>query len=487
MTTVETRSVSEGKLLVGGAWEDGATGRSAPVFEKATGTEIGRFAVGTTEDVERAVAAAVAARDGWAAAPADERAALMRRCARLLDERADAFEEFLVRETGAVRAKARGEVAAARSRFHHAAGLPAHTTGDILPDTKPGKLTLLQRLPIGVVAAIIPWNFPLVLAMRAVAPSIALGNTVVLKPASLTPIAGGQMLAELFEDAGAPPGVINLVTGSGEEVGTPLASHPDVDLIHFTGSTETGRQMAAIAGRMLKRTVLELGGDNAFVVLDDADVHEAAACGTWAAFEFQGQTCISASRHIVMRPLAGEYVAALARRAAAFRLGDPMRGDVDFGPIISEAQRDRIHHEIVEASVAMGARIVEGGTYDGLFYRPTVLADVTADMPAFTEEIFGPVAPVTVVDSEEEALELTNRAEALVNAVYTGDPLRGLSFAERVRSGMVHVNDAMGRPTGEEDIEELTDRRWIGVQRTPLVFPYSELLDREQKTISARG
>jgi benzaldehyde dehydrogenase (NAD) len=171
--------------------------------------------------------------------------------------------------------------------------------------------------------------------------------------------------------------------------------------------------------------------------------------------------------------VAGPYVDRLAERARAITLGDPLAdADADLGPLISEAQLRRVHEEIVGASVAMGARVVEGGSHDGLFYRPTVLTDVTPEMPAFREEIFGPVAPVTVVDSEEEALDLTNRCQALVNAVYTGDPLRGLAFAQRVRSGMVHVNDAMGRATGDEDVEELTRRRWIGIQREPLDYPY---------------
>jgi benzaldehyde dehydrogenase (NAD) len=243
-------------------------------------------------------------------------------------------------------------------------------------------------------------------------------------------------------------------------------------MIHFTGSNEIGRLMARIAAEDFKRTSLELGGDNAFVVLEDADVDKASACGAWASFEFQGQTCISASRHIVHRAVADRYRDAVVARARRIRVGDPYREDVELGPLISEVQRDRVHKEIVEASVAMGARVVEGGTYDGLFYRPTVLVDVTPKMPAFTEEIFGPVVPITVVDSEEEALALTNSAQALVNAVYTADVDRGLAFAEQVRCGLVHVNDAMGRPTGEDDLDEFTDRRFIGLQRGPLDYPY---------------
>jgi benzaldehyde dehydrogenase (NAD) len=201
-------------------------------------------------------------------------------------------------------------------------------------------------------------------------------------------------------------------------------------------------------------------------------VDAASACGAWAAYEFQGQTCISASRHIVHRTVADRYRDAVVERARRIRVGDPYREDVDLGPLISEEQRDGLHKGIVETSVAMGARIVEGGTYDGLFYRPTVMVDVTPDMPAFTEEVFGPVIPVTVVDSEEEALALTNSRQALVNAVYTADLDRGLAFAERVECGLVQVNDAMGRPTGEDDLDEFTQRWFIGLQRAPVSYPF---------------
>ncbi|MCT9929283.1 aldehyde dehydrogenase family protein [Planotetraspora sp. A-T 1434] len=462
--------ISDGRHYIDGSWVPGAA--TAPVTEKATGAEIGTYALGDAADVDRAVAAAVRAQPAWAALLGEERAAVLRRAAAILERRADEFEEMLMRETGGVRGKARGEINAAIGKFLESASLARRAGGDLLPAFKPGKLILNQRVPLGVVAAIIPWNFPIVLALRPLGPALALGNTVVLKPAELTPIAGGQLLVEVLEEAGAPPGVINLVTGDGPDAGEPLAAHPDVAMIHFTGSTEIGRLMARIAARDFKRTSLELGGDNALVVLDDADVEAAASCGAWASFEFQGQTCITAGRHIVHESVADAYTDALVAKARALTVGDPFDAGVRLGPMISEGQRDRVD-DLVARSVKMGARLVEGGTHDGLFYRPAVVTGVTPDMPLFTEETFGPVAAITVVSSEEEALELTNRCPALVNSVYTGDLMRGLAFAERVRSGMVHVNDAMGRPTGEEDIDEFTQRRWIGIQRAPLTWEVS--------------
>lgn len=485
-----TQRRADGRLFIDGEFREPSGGAVTPVLEKATGKEIGRQATGSRADLDAAIAGAKRAQPDWAATGYDERAGLLRRVARLLEDRAEEYADLIVRETGSIPGKAQYEVGAAGNELHGAAGLTTRATGEILPSHNTGKLTMIQRVPVGVVAVITPWNFPLVLGMRALAPAIALGNTVVLKPATLTPITGGQFIAELFEAAGAPPGVLQVVTGPGGELGEALASHRDVNMIHFTGSSEVGRQIAEIAGRNLKKVSLELGGNNAFVVLDDADIESAAMIGAWSAFHYQGQTCITASRHIVMRKVADAYREALARRAKAIVVGDPSQDGVGLGPIIDEKQRDRAHG-FVESSIRQGARLVEGGTYDGLFYRPTVLDGVTPEMPAFTEELFGPIAPITVVDTEEEALELTNQTEyGLVNSVFTADISRGLAFAERVHSGMVHVNDATpldeahvpfggmgasglgGRSGGEANLEEFTERRWISVQRTPVQYPY---------------
>jgi benzaldehyde dehydrogenase (NAD) len=487
---IQTQRRSDGKLFIDGTFSDASAGAATAVDEKATGRELGRSATATRADLDRAVAGAKAAQPAWAATGYDVRAALLRRVARQLEERADEIADLIVRETGSIRGKAQYEVGGSGNELYEAAGLASRATGEVLPSHNTGKLSIIQRVPVGVVGVITPWNFPLILGFRAIAPAIALGNTVVLKPATLTPISGGQLIAELFEAAGAPAGIFQVVTGPGGELGAAMAAHPDIAMIHFTGSSDVGRRIAETAGRVLKKVSLELGGNNAFVVLDDADIEAASMAGAWSSYHYQGQTCITASRHIVMRSVADAYQAALARRARAIVVGDPATDGVGLGPMIDEKQRDRAHG-FLEASVRQGARLVEGGTFDGLFYRPTVLADVTPEMPAYTEEVFGPIAPITVVDTEEEALELTNRTDyGLVNSVFTGDIARGLAFAEKVRSGMVHVNDATpldeahvpfggmgqsglgGRSGGEANLEEFTERRWISIQRTPVQYPY---------------
>jgi benzaldehyde dehydrogenase (NAD) len=489
MATEVAQRPWDGRIFVDGEFTDAEGGRRTPVTDKGTGEQLAEAGVASEADVDRAVRSAKAAQPGWAALAYDERAGLLRRVARLLEDRGEEIAALIVRETGGIPGKAEYEVGAAQNELYVAAALASRATAEVLPSHNPGKLSLIQRLPVGVVAAITPWNFPVVLGFRVVAPALALGNTVVLKPAPETPVTGALVMAELFAEAGAPPGVLQALPGD-DDTGKQLVAHPGVNMIHFTGSSEVGRQIAISAAGDFKRVSLELGGNNAFVVLDDADVDEASMVGAWSAFHYSGQTCITAGRHMVARGLFDEYVEKLAARARGIELGDPSGGEVGLGPMISQGQLERAHG-LVEESVRMGAKVVEGGTHEGLFYRPTVMVDLTREMPVWRDEIFGPVAPVLAVDSEDEALELVNDTSyGLVNAVYTGEPARGLAFAERVHSGMVHVNGSTcldeahvpfggvgasgmgGRSGGEANLEEFTERRWIGVQRSPVEYPY---------------
>ena len=463
--------VADGLLYVGGSFCAAESGRTAPVYEKATGARIGSYALGAAADVDKAVAAARAAQPAWAALSGAERAAYLRAFADYLQANHDDLVEQSIRETGGVRYKAEDEVGTSIRQLAISAVQATQTAGDILQPYKAGKLSLSRAVPLGVVGLITPWNYPMNLAMRAVAPALAFGNTVVLKPAELTPFIGGLALAQAADAAGFPPGVFNVVTGDGLDAGKPLAEHRGLDLMDFTGSREVGLEIAAAAAVDLRPIRLELGGSNAFVVLDDADVELAASCAMIASYEFQGQTCISASRHIVQRAVADAYLEALVARASKLRVGDPMDPATDLGPLISERQRDRVHHKIVRPSVEMGARVLAGAEYAGLFYRPTVLTDVTPEMPAFSEEIFGPVVPVTVVDTEEEAIGITNGYPMLMNSVFSKDLIRGLDVAEKLQAGEVHVNDAHARHGAENQMPGFTKRQWIGVQRTPLSIP----------------
>jgi benzaldehyde dehydrogenase (NAD) len=415
-----------------------SSGGTLDVTQPATGRSLGTAGLADAADVGRAVASARLAQPGWSARPAAERAAVLRRAAQLLEEHRDEVAGWLMREGGAVSAKAGFEVVSALDELWTAAALPTQPHGHLLP--APVGRSIGRRVPLGVVGVITPWNFPLVLSLRAVAPALALGNAVVLKPDVHTPISGGHVVARLFEEAGLPDGVLHVLAGDAGPGGA-LTADPDVAMIAFTGSTAVGRLVGETAGRALKRMSLELGGNNALIVLDDADLDAAASAGAFGAFFHQGQICMAASRHIVLEAVADEYAERLARRADKLQVGDPAGGEVALGPLISEEQLRRVDR-IVRDTVAAGARIRAGGTHEGLFYRPTVLSGVTRDMPAFTEEIFGPVAPVTVVRDEAEAVAAANDTEyGLVAAVQTGSPERGLALADRLRTGIVHVND----------------------------------------------
>ena len=293
----------------------------------------------------------------------------------------------------------------------------------------------------------------------------------------------------MFAEAGLPDGLLQVVVG-GADVGEAIVTDPAVALVSFTGSTAAGRRVGQLAGGLLKKVSLELGGNNAFVVLDDADLDAAAAAGAFASFQFMGQVCFAAGRHIVHRSVAGDYVDALTEKARRLRLGDPYREDVQLGPIVNEKQLARVDG-IVRRSVEGGARLAEGGTHDGLFYRPTVLAEVTTDLPAWTDEIFGPVAPVITFDTDDEAVALANATEyGLVASVYSRSISHGLALANRIRAGMVHVNDGtlndeaiipfggMGvsgngsRFGGEANFDTFTEWQWVTVRDEPPSFPF---------------
>jgi len=426
-----------GMVFVDG-WGPGSGGDLA-VIEPATGKEIGRIGRATDADVARAAARAAEAQRGWAATGYQERAAVLRRAAQLFEEHAEEIQGWIVPETGAIPPKAQLETWFAASTCFESAALTSQPYGQLL-QTRDPVLSLSRRVPVGVVGVIAPFNFPLILSIRAVGPALALGNAVLLKPDPRTSVSGGVVLARIFEEAGLPDGVFSLVPG-GAEVGEALVTDPGVAMISFTGSTRAGRAVATLAGQHLKRVHLELGGNSAMIVLDDVDLDKAASVGAWGSFLHQGQICMTTGRHLVQSSIAEDYTAKLAEHADHLPVGNPATDQVALGPIIDEKQRDRVH-AIVTDSVKAGAGLAAGGTYDGLFYRPTVLSGVTTDSPAYTEEIFGPVAPVVPFDSIDDAVKLAGGTEyGLSLGILTRDVMRGLEIAERIPTGIVHIND----------------------------------------------
>jgi benzaldehyde dehydrogenase (NAD) len=485
MTAPPTTSLLDPFLA---AWRPG-TGEPREIREPASGRPLLTIAQSTPADVARAAAAATAAQPAWAATTYAERARILRRAAEIYEAHRAELGSWTQRETGAVHGKMHHEQNFTIGEIQAAAAMPWQPYGSLVPTVQPGRLSMIRRVPAGVVGAITPWNSPSVLGMRVVAPALALGNAVVLKPDPQTPVAGGAMFAAVFAEAGLPEGLLQVVVG-GAEVGEAIVTDPNVAVVSFTGSTAAGRRVGELAGRLLKKVSLELGGNNALVVLDDADVDAAASAGAYASFQFQGQVCFATGRHIVHRSVADRYTEALVEKAKRLRLGDPYREDVDLGPIVNERQLARVD-DIVRRSVDGGARVLVGGTHEGLFYRPTVLADVTTRLPAWTDEIFGPVAPIVVFDTDEEALALANDTEyGLAGGVYSRSISRGLALAQRMRAGMVHVNDqtindeatipfggmgASGNGTrygGEANLDTFTEWQWVTVRDEPKSFPF---------------
>ncbi len=469
-------------------------GGHVAVMEPATGETIGAIGVANQADVQRAVQVAAQANAGWAATPFDQRAEVMRRAATLLRERATEFHHWNVRECGSIGPKAEWELHATDEQLQMCAALPMQPIGEIYPSTLPGRINHVQRVPLGTVAVITPWNFPLLLAMRSVAPALAMGNTVILKPDLQAAVTGGALIAQLFADAGLPEGVLQVLPG-GPEAGEALVQHPDVAMVSFTGSTAVGRHIGEVCGRMLKKCILELGGNNVLMVLEDADLDAAASSGAWGAFLHQGQICMQAGRHLVHRSVAAAYADKLRARAEALVVGDPHRAQVHLGPVINRRQHERID-EIVQDAVRAGARLLTGGPVSGpnagLFYRPTVLADVGTEMRAFKEEIFGPVAPITVFDTEDEAIALTNASPyGLAAGIHTRQPHRAQQIAQRLHTGMVHINDqtvnnefhvpfgGMGASSGNgsrfggpANLHEFTQTQWVSVMAQGIQYPF---------------
>ncbi|MET9595246.1 benzaldehyde dehydrogenase [Streptomyces sp. NPDC006516] len=476
-----------GRIHLDGEWVEGGGG-TADSVEPATGDVLATVGLADASDVARAAESAERAQREWAALPHPQRAAVLRRAGRLWERHADEVVGWNVREVGSIPAFAGFAVHVTASECYEASALPSHPLGQLLSSEEP-RLSFAQRVPAGVVGVISPFNVPLILGIRAVAPALALGNAVLLKPDPRTVVTGGIAMVRIFEEAGLPKGLLQLLPG-GAEVGTAIVEDPRVRVVAFTGSTRAGRAVGELAGRHLKRAHLELGGNSAFIVRHDADVDQAVNLATWGNYLNQGQICMSIGRHIVHESLFEDYVAKLAAKAESMVVGDPSTGQVHMGPVIDEVQRDRIHAWVREA-VEQGATLAAGGTYDKLFYRPTVVAAPPKDALVFREEVFGPVVSVVPYTTDEEAVALAaDTGYGLSLGIVTADGLAGLELARRVPTGIVHindqtVNDEANAPFGgvgasgtgsrhggmEANIEAFTETRWITLRREPAGYP----------------
>ena len=431
-------------LVIGGARAEAAEGRSFGVINPATGAPLASVAEAGVEDVNRAVVAALAAQETWGALSPVTRGRHLHRFANLIEEHAEQLALIECRNVGMPISDARGQLGMIVDVLRYYAGAVDKFFGNTIPVERDG-VALTFREPIGVVGLITPWNFPLNIANWKIAPALAAGNTVVLKPASLTPLSVLRY-AELAVEAGIPAGALNVVPGPGSGVGNALVEHPAVGKIGFTGSTEVGAEIARRAGAGIKRVTLELGGKSACVVFADADLDKVGRMAPYAVFENCGQDCCARSRLIVEESVRDELVERYAATAAGLRVGMPEDSQTEIGPLISASHRETVER-YVQTGLAEGARLVTGGRrpdgelQDGFFYRPTVLDGVSNDMTVAREEIFGPVVSVITFRDEAEAIRIANDTPyGLSGSLWTRDGARQLRVARALRTGVLGVN-----------------------------------------------
>jgi succinate-semialdehyde dehydrogenase/glutarate-semialdehyde dehydrogenase len=475
------------RLFIGGAWVEAAGGGWLAVRNPATGESVAEIPDGGPEDVRRAVDAAAEAFPHWAALPALERGRVLLRLRDLMTERRDDLARLVTQENGKPFEEAKREVTFATAYFGWFAEEARRVYGEIVPPPTPTKRLWVLRQPIGVVAAITPWNFPATMVTRKIAPALAAGCAVVLKPASATPLTA-LMIGRLFAEAGGPLGIFNVIAGrrSGE-IGQAFLDHPAVRKIAFTGSTEVGKRLMAGAAASLKRVSFELGGNAPFIVFDDADL-DAAADGAVAIkfLRVAGQSCICANRIYVQESIADRFIPAFTERVRALRVAPGFEPEAQIGPLINDEILGKVSG-LVEEAVAQGARVTAGGKRltegaleRGLFYAPTVLTAVREEMAVAREEIFGPVAPVMTFSTDDEVIARSNNTTFGLSAYfYTRDVRRAIRVAEALEYGMVGVNDptgytheipfggmkesGLGREGGRQGIEEYLEVKSVSL------------------------
>jgi len=482
----------EYKMYINGEWVGALDGAVYDDLNPYTGEVFARVPSGKQADAKRAIDAAVVAFPAWSHTLPAERQALFLKAADILEKKQMEIVTILAEETGCTFGFAMFQTMFTPGLLREAAAQVHQASGEIMPADLPGAFYMTIRQPVGVVAGIAPWNAPLILSLRSICMPIAYGNTTVLKPSTESAAAGGVVIAEVFQEAGFPKGVLNLVTngpGGSGEIGDEFIEHPKVRRINLTGSSEVGRQLAEKAGRYLKRVALELGGQNPLVILRDADVDNAVNAAAFGGFLHQGQICMSTRRVIVEKPIVKEFTEKFVKKVSAYKVGNPKEPDTIIGPLINQQQFNKVKNS-VDAAVRDGAKILCGGKSEGLCYYPTVLTNVKPGTPFCCEETFGPVVSVIGVENEEEAVAVANDTMyGLSAAVFTRDLAKGLAIAERIESGIVHINDqtvhdepqvpfggvkdsGWGRFGGKAALEEFTELRWISAQLTPRQYPF---------------
>ncbi len=484
-----SRFASLNQQYIAGSWREGSSQKTLTDRNPYNGETIAEFKLAGLADLDEAYRSAAAAQKIWAEVNPFEKRAILEKAIAWVEQNESDIADIIVDELGGTRLKAMIEIFLVKNFIKEASTYPLRMTGEILPSTVDGKENRIYRVPVGVVGVISPFNFPFNLSVRSVAPALGAGNGVVLKPHDDTPITGGTLVAKIFEEAGIPKGLLNVVVADLSEIGDNFVEHPIPRVISFTGSEAVGRHIGGVAGRCLKKAILELGGNSALIVLGDADLETAINAAVFSRFAHQGQVCMCSNRILVQRSVYEEFLNRFVDRVSKLKAGDPRDAQTDLGPLINERQA-RAFEQQVQKGIEEGARVPLKGAVQGNVASPTVFADVKPDMWIARNEMFGPAVCVMPFDTEEEAIRIANdSAYGLSGAILTRDAERGAELAKRIESGMVHVNDGtinddpniafggekasgVGRLNGRWALEEFTSLKWVSVQHKPRHYPF---------------
>lgn len=478
-----------GKQFIGGEWRDGKSGKTLPDINPYNDEVITAFQIASVADIDDAYQAAYQAKLEWDKINPYRKRDILENAVQYIESHEEDITSIIVQELGGTRLKAAFEIGLVKNMIKEAATFPLRMEGKILPSTEDGKENRLYRIPAGVVGVISPFNFPFFLSMKSVAPALGAGNGVVLKPHEDSPITGGTLIGKIFEDAGVPKGLLNVVVTDIKEIGDAFVEHPIPRIISFTGSTKVGSHIGQLAVKHFKKPLLELGGNSAFIILEDADIDYAVQAATFSRFTHQGQICMSANRILVQKPVYQEFVNKYKEKVFTLTTGDPSDPQTIIGPVINHLQAETLE-KLIEKGIEQGAVPLVRGNITGRMVEPTVLVNVKPDMEVAQEELFGPVVCIIPFETEEEGIAIANDTRfGLSGAIHTSNLERGVELAKKVHTGMIHVNDVtindepivafggekqsgLGRLNGEWSLDEFTTMKWISVHYGQRKFPY---------------
>lgn len=477
------------KQYIGGEWREGRSNNQLVNTNPFNGEVLGTYQMANVEDIDLAYQSAKHAKEEWDKVNPYQKRAILENAVSYIEAHEEEITQIIIEELGGTHLKAAFEIGLVKNIIKEAATYPVRMEGKILPSTIDDVENRLYRIPAGVVGVISPFNFPFFLTVKSVAPALGAGNGVVLKPHENTPIMGGTLIAKIFEEAGIPKGLLNVVVTDINEIGDSFVEHPVPRIISFTGSTKVGSHIGQLAIKNFKKPLLELGGNSAFIVLDDADLDYAVDAAVFSRFAHQGQICMCANRVLVHRSLYDAFLKKFVEKVASLKVGDPSDLSTIIGPVINDRQAKGLS-DLVESALHAGAEAILKGTTVGTLVEPTILVNVTPDMKVAQEELFGPVISIIPFDTDKEAIAIANDTKfGLSGAVHTANIERGVQFAKQVHTGMIHVNDitindepivafggekqsGIGRLNGEWSLEEFTTLKWIAVNHGKRVLPY---------------